>query len=368
MNVVHIDAYIAAEPSAATFAKVAEPERLPPPPPSFMFGPLPSFLARDLFGQFEVGGLGCYRINSGRLTTHGFVLHGETALWSLALNHPAELVEQVISPTALGRGSLPTRRVPGQAACIYGPGYRTYGHWLVDFLPRLKILQLAGFDLDELTFVLPWDLPTFATEFMRLVGIKDAHIIRHDHDQEQLEFDEIVLPTMLRHANRLHSRFAAATGFWLSRLRSPGEAPYTLRRLFVSRSGVASNRTLGNRVALERIAVSCGFELIYPELLSLPDQISLFRSAGQIVGEYGSALHSTIFSPSSAICVALRGTSHAPGFVQSSLARAFNQRMGYAFGATPEHSEEAGFEIDEGDFRLALECAELFSLDRQSKA
>ena len=331
-----------------------------------MFGPLPAFLARDMFGQFAVGAPGCYSIDGGRLTTQGFVLHGDTALWSLALNHPAQLVEQVVSDAGLGRGSLPIRRIPGQAACIFGPGYRVYGHWLVDFLPRLYVLQEAGFDPTEIDFVLPWDLPPFASELLRVAGIKPSRIIIHNHDDEQLQFDQIIVPTLLRHGNRLHSRFAIATNFWTSRLSVIDATQSTRRKIFVSRARLASGRSLKNRAALERVAVSRGFELIYPEALNLAEQFTLFRGAEQIAGEYGSALHNTLFSRNNTACVALRGTSHAPGFIQTSLAGAFHQQIGYVFGNTTDHSNTDPFEIDEVDFNLALNALELCSAAQNS--
>jgi capsular polysaccharide biosynthesis protein len=225
---------------------------------------------------------------------------------------------------------------------------------------------MAAFELSELLYVLPWDLPAFAIDLLHLLGIPNSRILRHDHDNEQLQFDEIVLPTVLRNANRLHSCFAAATEFWTSMLAFGKALPSTQSRLFVSRAGATSNRTLLNRSALEGIAVSQGFNLVYPEKLSIPEQIQLFRGAVQIVGEYGSALHNTMFSQSAAICVALRGTSHAPGFIQSSLARAFDQGIGYVFAPTPEHADEANFEIEEIDFRLALDCLKLWPVDPDS--
>jgi hypothetical protein len=43
-----------------------------------------------------------------------------------------------------------------------------YGHWLVDYLPRLINLRMIGRDLGTLRFLLPSDLPAFARSFLSL--------------------------------------------------------------------------------------------------------------------------------------------------------------------------------------------------------
>jgi capsular polysaccharide biosynthesis protein len=109
-----------------------------------------------------------------------------------------------------------------------------------------------------------------------------------------------------------------------------------------------------NRAQIEQLAFSYGFELIRPGAMTAEQQIISFRSADQVIGEYGSALHNTIFGAPGAICVAVRGRSSAPGFIQSSIGAAFGQETAYVFGAAREPTDESIFEIAETDFRLAL--------------
>jgi capsular polysaccharide biosynthesis protein len=355
----HVDAYLADNPDWMQFIRLSAEERLLPPAPRFMFGPVPQHLAWQLFGEFAVAATGCYTVRRGRLTSDAIAIHGDTALWSNAFNHPDYYVRHVISSDGLNRGVLPVRYVPGRAVAIFGPGYPVYGHWLVDFLPRLHVLEQSGFDIRSLIFVLPRDLPPFGFEFMRLAGIPDANIFRHNHDDEQLEFDELLLPTMLRTASRLHPSFAAATSAWTQRVPRADRPSGADRRLFVSRAGVESERLLDNRMALEAKAKDCGFETVRPEVLSIESQIALFREARQVIGEYGSGLHSTIFGGARLSSMILRGTSVAPGFVQSGLAAACWQSMGYVFGASEPEAVDYVFKIDERDFDLGLACMEL---------
>jgi capsular polysaccharide biosynthesis protein len=52
---------------------------------------------------------------------------------------------------------------------------------------------------------------------------------------------------------------------------------------------------LFNEQIIENVFYKAGFEPIYPELLSLSDQINLFRFADKIVGTTGSSFHTIAF-------------------------------------------------------------------------
>ncbi len=331
-------------------------------PPAFLFGPMPGYLARDIFGEFGVGGVGLYRLAEARVTFDGVVIQGGVGLWSLALNHPDYLVARVLAADGGRRMALPARHVPGPAALLHGPGYNVFGHWLVDFLPRLFVLSQAGFDIAALRYILPADAPGFASTFLRLIGVPADNIVVHDHRTEVMAPDALLIPTILRRQSRLSPLFAAATAYWADRVAaSHAVLSEEGRRLFVTRGAAAPNRHLGNRARIEAIAAEAGYEIVQPETLPLPAQIALFRGARRIVGEYGSGLHGAMFArPGAAVC-ALRGTSHHPGFVQSAIADVCGHHCGYVFGPTPEHAADQIFTIDEPDFRRALEAAALLA-------
>jgi hypothetical protein len=360
------DEYSARHPHVISFDQIASGERSRSPVPAFFFGEFPAFLSRTLFSELDVGAVGCYNIRQGRVTSDGVVLHRKTALWTNAFNHPDYHVRMIVEPSGWNRGALPVRYVPGRAAVIHGPGYAVYGHWLVDFLPRLHLLALAGHDLSQARFVLPADLPGFAREFLQMAGIPSGNILFHDHDREQLLFDELIVPTVLRTASRLHPLFRAASDFWVTRAGIPPAPALPTGRVFISRGGVASGRFLSNRRALEGIAADEGFEIVRPETMPIREQIALFRRASHVIGEYGSGLHGTIFGPEEQSALVLRGTSIAPGFVQSGLAAAFGHTLGYVFGPSDAQAIDYAFTVEEQDFRLGLACLGLGTRAGQS--
>jgi capsular polysaccharide biosynthesis protein len=352
---MHIDAFVQDRPNLAGCIRISPEEQGLAPAPRFMFGPCAEHVLHSLFAGHATAALGCYVLRGGRLGYDAALSHGETALWSLGFNHGYDDVKDILARHA----TVSLRHVRGQAACIHGPGYGIFGHWLVDFLPRLSLLGWAGYDIRKLSYILPYDLPEFAYELLRLSGVTRDRLIPYDPAREQIAVDELVVPTNLRTGNRLHSRFAAATQEWVRRILPEQQKMKPDRRLFISRRHCKSGRVLGNRAEIEALAMAAGFELVHPESLKLIDQIALFRGARQIVGEYGSGLHGTIYGAPSLHCCALRGTSHWLGFIQSGLAQAAGQSMSYVFGHADTHAVDYTFTIDPGHFRIALECLHL---------
>jgi len=328
-----------------------------PPPPAFIFGNLPAYLSRDLFGDFEVPAAGCYILRDAQVTYDAIILLQGQPLWSEALNHPRYYVPEVLARHVPHLARLPVRRIAGQAAIIHGPGYKIFGHWLIDFLPRLYVLRRAGFDIERLTFILPPELPEFAQEFLRQIGIPAGHIVVLDHTAELVQPDELIAPTVLRLRNRFNPLLGVASRFWIDRISLP-KAPQAQRRIFISRNQTEGNRVVTSRREIEARATGAGYEIVLPESLALAEQIELFRGAGRIIGEYGSGLHGALHAPAGAAICALRGTSHHPGFAQSGLAERFEHHIGYVFGDTPEFAEDQQIEITPEAFDRALAAME----------
>jgi capsular polysaccharide biosynthesis protein len=120
-------------------------------------------------------------------------------------------------------------------------------------------------------------------------------------------------------------------------------------RIFLSRAHASQGRSLQNRARIEKMATAAKFNLISPERLSLLEQLRLFTGAREIMGEYGSALHGSMFSSEGTVVCALRGTGGHPGFIQSGMAIALGQPTGYVFGQVQEGDPNFSFEISEDE-------------------
>jgi capsular polysaccharide biosynthesis protein len=128
------------------------------------------------------------------------------------------------------------------------------------------------------------------------------------------------------------------------------------RGLYLTRQVPSYYRRLSNKEEIESIASSFGLELISPETLPISEQIKLFSECAFAVGEYGSVLHNTLFSPLGIRVLALNWM----GGVQSKISQLRKQSVGYLLpssGSPLKYEWGAAFQtyhIDPRRFRNLL--------------
>jgi capsular polysaccharide biosynthesis protein len=320
-------------------------------PPPFLFGPANQDVLAQIFGQTATPAVGCYDFGAALVAPTGIAIrHGVAFYAADAFIHPRHHV--VAISDRLNAGALPVRHVPGPLAVIYGPAHETWGHWLVDFLPRLWVLHASGYGLDRLKFLMPPDLRDFARELLLLCGVRPDQLVTYQYWREMIGTDCLLMPTGLRAVNRLAPCFGVATAFWVGRARAAPVAGGAA--LFLSRGAAAQERRLTNRAEIESIAAAEGLRVVRPETLTVAGQIALFSTARVLCGEYGSGLHNAVFAAPGAVVCALRGNSRHPDFVQSGLGTALRQDVGYVFGSTEGQDVRQDFVIEEQLFKQAM--------------
>jgi capsular polysaccharide biosynthesis protein len=322
------------------------------PPPICTIGPVP----RD-FGAWYFNDRGAPA--ASLFTVANPILSGDRVLtWQ---NHGLYLPQNGIHAgiTTGLNPSLPIRRVDGERVLLTGPAYQMYGHWLIDFCPRLHVLTALGHDLKTLRYLLPTDMPQFSLEWLTLLGIAPSQLDFYNPQSERIEIATALIPTTLRGNGRANPLFAAAAADFKHRALRHTQ-PRAHRKLYVSRRHWKNrSRRLVNIEAIERIFEARNFEFVFPEQLPIAAQIEVFSTAKLIAGEYGSALHNAIFAPQGATTLALRGTEADPGFLHSGLCEALNQNCAYVFGKTDTVVNDQVFHIEPDDLNLCLDLLEV---------
>lgn len=314
-----------------------------PRPPDLMVGAVHPDLMQGYFEQIIVLGTTLYELPDAEVAAEGVIFLDGAAQYCNQLNTFAVTQERHYRALAGRLAGFRRVEVTEPVVLLAGLGHRMYGHWLVDFLPKLFLLHRAGHDIARLRYLLPDDTPDFARVWLGLLGIGADRIFSYDRERDRLVCRTLLVPTSLRFAGRASPQMREASRFLLRRLFPPPRrlfgrrpaAPAT-RRLLVSRSQNAdthNRRTLEQRAELEERARARGFEIVQPERLSVPEQVALFRSAGTIVGEYGSGLHGSLFAAPGATIVAFRDNGIELGFLQNSLDHALGHASGYVFGS-----------------------------------
>ena len=342
-----------AEQPYVSFRRVDAPRSSPPPRPIFAFGPMGSSLARQLYAQTELRATGCFIIRDAFAGPTGVVVKEGHAFWSDALNHHRPYVQTVVQ--RVNTGELPTRDVDGPLVAFLGPAYEVYGHFLIDYLPKLWLLEACGFKISRLRFLVPLKPPQWVLDFLQAAGIQQVQLVPYQFGQEMIRTNTLVVPTIMRTYERLSQSFGTATRFWVDRVRAQLPQAVGLgQRIFVSRANGERTRRFTNRQAIEHAAEQHGYVVFRPETLSLAEQVAAFASARHVVGEYGSGLHNTVFSQPGTTTCALRGTLRDPGSIQSSLSEALDQKTGYVIGQTVGDDRNHDVTVAAEDFQLAM--------------
>jgi capsular polysaccharide biosynthesis protein len=247
--------------------------------------------------------------------------------------------ERLLIDTTHGYRLIPEvkiRLIEDDVAIISQTGQAVYGHWLVDILPRMVLMETIGFCGK---YVFHTGLLPFAKQLLEILDIPISRIITYNPSLEALRFCSALIPGPLR----LKSAFSSVAKITFDRLKKQENIDVT-KKIFISRNKWSkNNQTITNRNELENIASSYGFDIVNPQNLTVSEQATLFASASVLAGEYGSGMHNSIFSTSS--CRVLVFQSQAiPFFVQAGLCNLIGQSVGFVFG-TPKDDKRI-FSID----------------------
>ena len=317
-------------------------------PPRLLLGPVPRSFGQWHYGDRQAPAVGLYRIDDLTLQADRVLIQdGRTICIEQNGIHP-----QSIEQAGTSRSSERTARIDEEVVLLCGPAYQMYGHWLVDFLPRLHVLTHLGLDLRSLTYLLPHNVMPFSRRWLALLGIGDHQIRSYDTVTETCRIGRALIPTAFRGNGRASPLLAAAAQAFKTTIIGTPSLPRT-RNLFVSRRQWGNtSRSMVNADLAERRLQSIGFEIVFPEDLPIDQQIRLFAQARIIVGEYGSGLHNSIFCGQGSFVVNFRGTEGHPGFLQSGLCEALGQDVGYVFCETVSAAGEQRFSVAEEDLAL----------------
>lgn len=332
-----------------------------PAPPRFMFGDCTHQVMHRYYQERHICATGLYIAADVELYAESLLFRDAVALASPEIHMNHDFLPAFLNDYHAHRHEIRRKPVNGKSVLLLGPGHTIYGHWLADFLPKLFMLVHAGYDLAEFRYLVPNNTPDFGLVLLDLLGITADRRVTYDVETDLVSPEVLFIPTMVRQSCRTAPLFNQAVAFARSLIWQRNGAPaiQPKRRIYVSRSEadkdngtLLNRRTLLNRDRIEDRVRQAGFEIVHPEQHPLLEQFAMFRDAEAIIGEYGSALHTSIFSERNPIICALQGAGPSSTFLQSGICHALSQPMGYVFG--PFNDDGAAFSIDEDAFATCL--------------
>lgn len=245
------------------------------------------------------------RIPQGMATQRGYVTDGEGRLLDWA-THKAPHRSRGVLGFALTPGKLkeaiqtaPITCFDQEAAVLTASFDWMYFHWLYDVLPRLFFLEQCG--LQDRPLYINSKLP-FQRETLEMLGYRN---LIHAGAVPVLRAPSLVVPC---HQFPLgHALQPWVVTFLRERLGGQPLIPPASskrRRLFLSRAKAARRHLLNESEILD-LLTPLGFEVVYPEDLTVKQQIALFQSAEVVVGQTGGALTNIVFCPKGAAVISL---------------------------------------------------------------
>ena len=222
----------------------------------------------------------------------------------------------------------------GTALLLGAANSENYYHWLIESLPRWKMLLAAGWrDYD---YVLLHSQPArFQDELLDRLKVPAEKRLRLAKNFVH-QFERLVVPAMP--APQWESEPWACQ--WVSSLfPPPADGP---KRVYISRRQ-SQRRRLTNEVELERELMGLGFVCLQTEHLTVTQQAEAFRHADCVVAPHGAGLTNQIFCPAGLGLVELRQPKNATPCYQN-LAAACGHRYASVPGQCRPDARQAAHE------------------------
>ena len=177
------------------------------------------------------------------------------------------------------------------------PSLNNYYHWLVEILPRLRMVE-EDERLRDLPLIMPKNkLAKYVYDSLKITGYFDKVNFL---DDGVYQFEKLHIPTLFSPPCR-PSPLAIE---WLRNHFLTETITKGKRRIYVSRRDSAE-RYVSNEVEVEELLSEFGFETICPGNYSLEEQVKIFQEAEMIIGSHGAAFANLAFTPSESVFIEL---------------------------------------------------------------
>ncbi len=228
--------------------------------------------------------------------------------------------------------------------------HRNHGHFLLDALPRIALLESAGLSLDDADHILCSTPGPSADRLLESLGIDPAKRIRPRPGKAVQAEHSIV--TSIPGTPTAYLPWIVT--FLRDRLSLPART--SGRRLYLPRGG---HRSILNESELLPILDEHGFETYRPGTTS-EDPRQVFAEAAVVVGGHGAGLTDIVFCQPGGAVLELMPDSHVRAYYWT-LAASAGLHYGYLIGPAVEPAPGTStakwdYTIDPGEFRVALEA------------
>lgn len=255
-------------------------------------------------------------------------------------------------------------RVTIDEPCLLLGGVDNYYHWLIDYLPRLAVLDYYP-HLKDLPIYISDKNAAFQWESFDMLGIARDRI-------KTIPANHIA---QVKHGYIAHipgrPMYESGEPIWMAPSRNPFNtqwlrehlmkdipAPTEKKRYFISREHTRFRRCI-NEARLFELAAEKGFEKLLNEGKNLREQIAIYAQADGIIGPHGAGFTNMTFAPKGTKIIEMFPKNRALDFY-SAIAEQLDQPYVRLEGLIQRTFMDKGpdfgdFTIAEEDFKNALD-------------
>ena len=177
-----------------------------------------------------------------------------------------------------------------------------YGHFLLESLGRLWFfLSEAHRARYRAVYIGDPGVEPFMAVF-RFFGLRPENLLRIDRPTR---FRSVVVPQQsMRIQDRFHPLYKQTIDRIQAGVPAAGHA-----KVYFSKEKRNNYRGIGER-PMEEVFVRNGFQLFYPEQMSMAETISVLKGCRQFAASSGTNAHNALFLPDGARCITLNRSPH----------------------------------------------------------
>lgn len=166
-----------------------------------------------------------------------------------------------------------------------------YGHWFLDILPRIHLLERSGIAIDK--YLIGKLTKPYQWESLKLLDFPIEKLVQVDRDDYHLIARNLVVPAVPVYLGK-SPRWAIQ--FLQQRLKLNRHVPKLegYERIYITRQDAAARFVLNEEEVMQHLAPK-GFRKITLTPLTTEDKIAIFSSAQVIVAPFGSGNTNLVF-------------------------------------------------------------------------
>lgn len=185
----------------------------------------------------------------------------------------------------------PFQQIKGKIVVLSGLLNNIYFHWLFDILPRIKLLELANINFQDIDYFLVDNRTNFQQETLAIFGIPSHKIL------------PLSFPLHLQATNLIVPSFPGSIAWmppWSCQylkekiLGEKAIVKNPQKKIYISRVR-SSNRRIINEIEVINLLSKHDFEIINLESLTVAKQAELLSQAKIVISPHGSGLSNLVF-------------------------------------------------------------------------